>query len=120
MHGTDTQQFETNPASQSVLANTTATLDCVTGYSAPPADVHWLHDDIRVTTGRLVVTEFGSRRNGGTSGQRNASLRLDGVSLEDGGYYACVSVNPLSGQQVRSLKAYLNVTGTTYDISLKL
>lgn len=107
----DTGEFQTSPASQSVLFNDTVRLDCVTGYSAPPAVIHWLHDGLQTTTGRRAVADFGSRRDGGASGQRSASLTLDAVSLQDRGLYECVAVNPLSGQVAHSLKAFVNVTG---------
>ena len=109
--GADTRQFQTSPASQSVFVDSTVTLDCLTGYSAPPADVRWLHDAVTVTTGRRTVAEFGSRQDGGTSARRSASLTLDFVSLADGGFYKCVAVNPLSGEVVHSRRAYVNVTG---------
>jgi len=107
----DTREFQTSPASQSVLFNDTVRLDCVTGYSAPPAVIHWLHDGVETTTGRQEVAEFGSRRDGGASGQRSASLTLEAVSLADRGHYECVAVNPMSDQRVHSRKAFVNVTG---------
>jgi len=107
----DTQQFQTGPASQSVLLNDTVRLDCVSGYSAPPADIHWLHDGVMTTTGHHAVAEFGSRRDGGASGQRSASLTLEAASYEDRGFYECVAVNPMSGRTVHSRKAFVNVTG---------
>jgi len=111
--GADTRQFQTSPSSRSALVNGTVRLDCVTGYSAPPADVHWLHDSTTTTTtGRRETAEFGSRRDGGASGRRSSSLTLDAVSVEDAGHYECVAVNPLSGEEVHSLRAVLNVTGT--------
>jgi len=94
-----------------VLVGGTVQLSCVTGYSAPPADVSWTHDAAVSTTGRQAVAEFGSRRDGGASARLSASLVLDAVDLQDAGLYECLAVNPLSGQAVRSLGAYVNVTG---------
>jgi len=115
----DTREFQTSPASQSVFFNDTVRLDCVTGYSAPPAVIHWLHDDNKTTAGHQTVAEFGSRRDGGASGQLSASLTLETVTLEDRGLYECVAVNPMSAEVVHSLRAYVNVTGNPYhDLSL--
>jgi len=108
---TDTQQFQTSPSSQSVVAESTVRLDCVTGYSAPPADIHWLHDGTPTSGGQLETAEFGSRRDGGAAGQRSSSLTLAGVSLDDQGFYECVAVNSASGRVVHSRSAYVNVTG---------
>ena len=100
--------------SQSVLVDATVRLDCVTGYSAPPADIHWLHNGTETTTGRHDVALFGSLRDGGAASQRTASLTLRNVSVEDGGFYQCEAVNPVSRQKVRSDKAFVNVTGITH------
>jgi len=107
----DTRQFQTSPVPQSVLINDTVRLECVTGYSAPPADVHWLQDGVEVTTSRHAVADFGSRRDGGASGQRSAALTLEAVSLENRGTYECVAVNSMSGESVHSLQAFVNITG---------
>ena len=113
---TDTRPFQTSPASQSVMVNDTVSLDCLTGFSAPPADVHWLHNGQRMTAGDQAVSEFGSRRDGGVAGRRNASLMLQTASFDDRGLYRCVAVNPASGTVVRSLEAVVNVTGTAHHI----
>jgi len=112
----DTRDFQTSPSSQSVLINDTVRLDCVTGYSAPPAVIRWLHDGVETTAGHQSVAEFGSRRDGGASGQRSASLTLRAVALQQAGFYQCAAVNRVSGLVVRSLKAFVNVTGSPQNV----
>lgn len=106
----DIDGFLVNPRSANVTVNESLALDCVTGRSAPPARSYWSKDGAPFGGGRQQTTGFGSTADGGAV-QLTLTMEIDAVERLDGGRYACVSVNELTGDAVTSESATVAVYG---------
>ena len=93
------------------------TLECVTGFSAPPPAVQWEKDNIGqlFNGGTQSQATYGTENDGGA---RQMSMRLDLISgPEHTGNYYCVSSNTLTTEVVRSPAIPLVVDGENMCIS---
>lgn len=106
---TDIRPFLSNPSSLTVTEGEVASLDCVTGDSAPPSEVHWEKDGIPVTSGNQYKASYGTHASD-MVGQYYMKLVLDSKPGETG-LYACVSINSVLGITVRSLSVQVTVNG---------
>ena len=105
---TDIKPFVTSPSSISVTEGSVATLECLTGESAPPPEIRWEKDGLPVKTGTQYSARFGTHPF--MIGQYYMQLVLDSKPKETGSY-SCVAVNPTLGLEVRSIVVQVTVTG---------
>ncbi|XP_028269789.1 protein sax-3-like [Parambassis ranga] len=96
-----------SPQDQTVREGEGVFFQCVSGESSPAANIGWLKDGKVVTRGRQIQGEFGGGQQKKTSG----TLHLFNVTLEDDGFYVCVTHNPLLNISKRSKPAKLTVQG---------
>jgi Immunoglobulin domain len=97
-------------------------MNCVTGYSAPPALVHWVKDNIILTEdqGQQTSGIFGSSVIDGGAAQISSRLLLQSVAQNDAGVYWCIAVNTMTQQTVISNNATLIVNGKSLGDKLHI
>jgi hypothetical protein len=105
--------FIVSPVSQTATQPNSVTMTCVTGYSAPPAVVQWIKNNVTLTQdqGQQAYSILGSSVIDGGAARISSRLLLPSVSLNDAGSYWCVAVNTMTQQRVLSSAATLTVNG---------
>ncbi|XP_040928392.1 hemicentin-2 isoform X2 [Betta splendens] len=104
-----------SPQDQTVTEGEGVFLQCVSGESSSPASISWFKDGQTVTRGRQIQGEYG----GGTQKKTSGTLHLFNVTLEDDGFYICVTHNPLLNITKKSQRAKLTVHGVPRQLQIQ-